>query len=77
MFQLQMMKIITIKEEIILAMYTDWIDELEQEDSQMMGMLMYDMFVKQVKFPKTCAAKEVACCLGISTGTLDHGERFL
>ena len=53
----------TIEEDGISAMYEDWIDELDQEDMQMMAMMMYDFFMKQLKFMKTHAAEEVARCL--------------
>ena len=51
-------------------MYDDWMNELEREDLQMMAMMMYDCFVRQLKFMKTCAAEEVANCLGISDRTV-------
>ena len=40
-------------------MYDDWINKLDR-----------DYFVRQLKFMKTCAAEEVAKCLGISDRTV-------
>ena len=51
----------TIEEDGISVMHEDWIDELDWEDMQMIAMMMmYDFFVKQLKFMKTHATKEVA-----------------
>ena len=36
----------------------------------MMVMMMYDYFMRQLKFMKTCAAEEVAKYLGISDRTV-------
>ena len=58
------------EEEDVSAMYEDWINELDREDLQMMAMMMYDYFVRQLKFMKTRAAEEVAKCLGISDRTV-------
>ena len=58
------------EEEDVSAMYDDWMNELDREDLQMMAMMMYDYFVRQLKFMKTCAAEEVANCLGISDRTV-------
>ena len=54
------------EEEDVSAMYVDWMNKLNQEDLQMIEMMMYDYFTKQLKFMKMCTAKEVAKCLGIS-----------
>ena len=44
----------------------------------MMAMMMYDYFMKQLKFLKTCTAEEVAKCLGISDRTVQAWrEHFL
>ena len=58
------------EEEDVSAMYVDWMNELDREDLQMMAMMMYDYFTKQLKFLKTRAAEEVAKCLGISDRTV-------
>ena len=58
------------EEEDVSAMYVDWMNELDREDLQMMAMMMYDYFTKQLKFMKTRAAEEVAKCLGISDRTV-------
>ena len=58
------------EEEDISAMYDDWMNELDREDLQMMAKMMYDYFVRQLKFIKTRAAEEVAKCLGISDRTV-------
>ena len=57
-------------------MYDDWMNELEREDLQMMhmAMMMYDCFVRQLKFMETRAAEEVANCLGISDRTVRAGH---
>ena len=60
----------TIEEDGISAIYEDWIDDLDREDMQMMAMMMYDFFVKRLKFMKTRAAEEVARCLRISERTV-------
>ena len=53
------------EEEDVSAMYVDWMNELNRKDLQMMAMMMYDNFIKQLKFLKTHAAEEVVKCLGI------------
>ena len=58
------------EEEDVSAMYDDWMNELDREDLQMMAMMMYDYFVRQLKFMKTRTAEEVAKCLGISDRTV-------
>ena len=58
------------EEDDVSEMYSDWMNELDREDLQMMAMMMYDYFVKQQKFLKTRAAKEVAKCFGISDRTI-------
>ena len=60
----------SIEREDISVMYKDWIDELNREDLQMMAMMMYDYFVKKLRFMKTRAAEEVAQCLGVSDRTV-------
>ena len=63
------------EKEDISRIYHDWVNKLNREDLQMMAMMIYDYFFKQLKFFKTRAAEEVAKCLGISDKTVRAWRR--
>jgi len=56
--------------EDIPSLYHNWLDEIDQEDAQMFTMAFYDIFVKQLKLPKTTTAEEVGHCFGITERTV-------
>ena len=58
------------EKEDVLKTYHDWVNKLDRGDLQMMAMMIFDYFFKQLKFFKTRAAEEVAKCLGISDKTV-------
>jgi len=45
-------------------------DDIDWEDAQMFAMMLYDIFVKWLKLPKTTTAEEVGYCFGIAGRTV-------
>ena len=61
-----------IATEDIPSLYSDWLDEIDREDAQMFAMMLYDIFVKRLKLPKTTTAEEVGHCFGITGRTVRY-----
>jgi len=60
-----------IATEDIPSLYNDWLYEIDWEDAQMFAMMLYNIFVKWLKLPKTTTAEEVVGhCFGITGRTV-------